>query len=66
MLSLPIFVGSFFYCFELRNASPTDNFQFFCIFVGRFFTIGSFKMLNLQTISRISAFLSVGSPLRRK
>ena len=35
MLSLPIFVGRFFYCFEFRNASPTDNFQDFCIFVGR-------------------------------
>ena len=64
MLSLPIFVGRFF-IFRLRNSSPTDNCEDFCIFVGRFFTIGSFEMLNLQTIFKIFPFLSVGSPLFR-
>ena len=33
------------------------------IFVGRFFIVLSFEMLNLQTIFRIFSFLSVGSPL---
>ena len=35
------------------------------IFVGRFFIVLSFEMLNLQTIFKIFSFLSVGSPLFR-